>query len=192
MAEIGSTYLSNFKGYSSGLIFRVNDGDTVTDVVEAMRINPNGNLDISGNVNPHSANTYDLGSASNYWATIHYYTLTAHSLSIFSTTVTLQDGRDVSCLDALKEIKADQSRKVKGIPHMDYATIPAVALNSAPSTFDLSTYTVRKNGEDGADLDIMVSLLICAERELDAKSVALDNRMLDLEKRISNLEQKIK
>jgi hypothetical protein len=155
--------------------------------------NPNiFKLQVAGNVGPNTSNTYDLGSASTYWATIHYHMLSAHSLSVFSTTVTLQDGRGVSCLDALKEIKADPTKKIKGIPHMDYATIPAIALNSAPKTFDLSTYTVRQNGEDSADLDMMVSLLICAERELDAKSAALENRMSDLEKRLADLEQKVK
>jgi hypothetical protein len=107
--------------------------------------------------------------------------------------VTLQNGHDVSCLDALKEIKADPTRTIKGIPHMDYATIPTVALNAAPIIgFDRSTMTVEKNGEDGADLDMMVSLVLCAERELDAKSTTLDNRMSDLEKRIADLEQNVK
>jgi len=145
-------------------------------------------LQVAGSVGPDAANTYDLGSAANYWATIHYHTLTSHSLSVFSTTVTLQNGRDVSCLDALKEIKADKSKKVKGIQHMDYATIPAVALDAAPMVYHSSTMP-EKNGEDGADLDMMVSLMLCAEKELDAKNVALDNRMSDLEKRIANLER---
>jgi hypothetical protein len=150
-------------------------------------------LQVAGNVGPNISNTYDLGSADAYWATIHYHTLSAHSLSVFSTTVTLQDGREVSCLDALKEIKADPSKKIKGIPHMDYATIPAIALNAATIIgFDRSTMTVEKDGEDGADLDMMVSLVLCAERELDAENTALDNRMLDLEKRIADLEQKVK
>jgi hypothetical protein len=142
-------------------------------------------LQVAGNVGPNASNTYDLGSASTYWATIHYHTLTSHSLSVFSTTVTLQNGKEVSCLDALKEIKADPTKKIKGIQHMDYATIPAVALNSAPTTFDISTYTIKKNGEDGADLDMMVSLVMCADKELD-------NKLSDLEKRISDLEKKVK
>jgi hypothetical protein len=155
--------------------------------------NPNNFiLQTAGNVGPNASNTYDLGSAANYWATIHYHTLTSHSLSVFSTTVTLQNGKDVSCLDALKEIKADPSKKIKGVPHMDYATIPTVALNAAPITgFDRVTMEPKTNGEDGADLDMMVSLVLCAEKELDAKSAALDNRMSDLEKRITDLERKV-
>jgi len=142
----------------------------------------NFTLQVAGNIGPDTFNTYDLGSASNYWATIHYHTLTAHSLSVFSTTVTLQNGTEVSCLDALKEIKSDPTKTIKGIPHMDYSTIPSVALNAAPIG----------EGEDGADLDMMVSLMLCAERELDAKSTTLDNRISDLEKRIADLEQKVK
>ena len=143
-----------------------------------------------GHVLPNASNTYDLGSAANYWATIHYHTLTSHSLSVFSTTVTLQDGRDVSCLDALYEIKADPTKKIKGVPHMDYATIPSITLNTAPWVYNGST--LEKNGEDGADLDMMVSLTLCAARELDAKSTALDNRMSDFEKRLADLELKVK
>jgi hypothetical protein len=152
-------------------------------------------LQVAGNVGPDTSNTYDLGSASNYWATIHYHTLTSHSLSVFSTTVTLQNGKEVSCLDALKEIKADPSKKIKGVQHMDYATIPVAALNVAPTAFAPSAYggyPVGKNGEDGADLDMMVSLMLCAEKELDAKSIALDNRMSDLEQRLVALELKVK
>jgi hypothetical protein len=151
-------------------------------------------LQVAGNVGPDATNTYDLGSAANYWATIHYHTLTSHSLSVF-TTVTLQNGKEVSCLDALKEIKADPTKKVKGNPHMDYATIPAIALNVAPTMYAPTAYggyPVGKDGEDGADLDMMVSLVMCAEKELDAKIIALDNRMSDFERRIANLEQGIR
>jgi len=163
-----------------------NDAATYYDLV----LQPlGGNVSI-GTTIPNASNTYDLGSAENYWATIHYHTLTSHSLSVFSTTVTLQDGREVSCLDALKEIKADPTKKVKGVQHMDYATVPSVALNAAPWSYNGST--LEQNGEDGADLDMMVSLVLCADKELDAKSTALDNRMSDLEKRLADLEQKVK
>ena len=178
------------------------DGSTAT---ERFTILPGGNvgigtnapnnfkLQVAGNVGPNATNTYDLGSAENYWATIHYHTLTSHSLSVFSTTVTLQNGKEVSCLDALYEIKGDPTKKVKGIQHMDYATIPSVAFNAAPITgFDHGTMTAVKDGEDGADLDMMVSLMLCADKELDAKSNALDNRISDLEKRMAVLEQGIR
>jgi hypothetical protein len=198
------TVAQNTYGIGGILTFSTG-GDTgaaTSNYQEQMRIDNNGYvsigtvvpanfmLQVAGNVGPNASNTYDLGSAANYWATIHYHTLTSHSLSVFSTTVTLQNGKDVSCLDALYEIKADPTKKVKGVPHMDYATIPSVAFNSASTTFDLSSYTVKKNGEDGADLDMMVSLILCANKELDAKIVTLDNRMSNLEQRLSNLEQR--
>ena len=46
LGEIGSIYLQTAKAYSGGLVFNVNDGDTVTDIVEAMRITNTGNVGI--------------------------------------------------------------------------------------------------------------------------------------------------
>ena len=164
-------------------------------------------LTVAGDIGP-TTTTVNLGSSSLWWNEIHYKTLVSHSLGTFESGVKLRDSRIVSCLDALAQLAPDKEKLLKsGQPHMDYSTLPEAAYrpaindtivrmitttnwiaNSTPITDEngiltyFYTITETLKGEPGADLDAMVSLVLCASNEVNAKSATLEARIAALEK----------
>jgi hypothetical protein len=101
-------------------------------------------------------------------------------------------------------------------PHLDYTTIPAAAfvkgvdewqtqitrsdkpdpgaVSSSP-VFDGegkvigydNIYRVLLKGADGADMDVMQSVMLCAAREMDAKNKTIEARLAAIEKTLAEL-----
>lgn len=101
--------------------------------------------------------------------------------------------------------------------HLDYGTLPAAALvkgqdewqmqikradksdqaavSSSPIYDDQgrvigydNVYRVLLKGQDGADMDVMQSIMLCASRELDAKAKTIEARLAAIEKALSEIK----
>lgn len=148
---------------------------------ERFRITPEGDigigvsspqfkLQVNGDVGPVTV-TQNLGNASLYWNEVHYHSLVSHSLGVYTSSVRMQDGSYLSCIDALDAIRASTISMGNGLPHVDYRSIPISAL----------IQPLDGKGELGADLDAMASLIICAQNELNQRYIELDKRINALE-----------
>jgi len=130
----------------------------------------------------------NLGDATYYWNEVNYKYLTDRGcLGVFDKGVELQDGRKVTDIEALKEIKKHPKlRTGYGVPRFDYSTMPKAVFKPAPiakkAVYDerdkkkLLWKKGEKMGEDGAETTALISIMIGAVKELD--------------NRIKNLEEK--
>jgi hypothetical protein len=175
-------------------------------------------LQVAGSVGPNAANTYDLGSSALYWGTVHYHTLSSHSVGVFDKGVKLRDGRTVSCLEALQSLKPMTDKQMEnGLPHLDYATLPEAVYRPAEDSIVVESvtttvkplgaaytqvytgdnrtvtysYPVTKTlkGEPSADLDAMISLIMCAANEVNTNNAALEQRVAALEQAIKTISK---
>jgi hypothetical protein len=128
---------------------------------------------------PNSAGGHNLGSASNYWNEINYKLLTDRGcLGWYDDGIELQDGRVVSDLEALRQIRPHPYyRTPAGAPRLDYTTLPKhiyrpAPVATAPQVNDEGFVRYRageKMGEEGAETTALISLLLGAIKELDQR-----------------------
>ena len=138
-------------------------------------------IDGSGHILPGSAASQNLGSASLYWNVVNYKVLTDRGcLGWYDEGVELLDGRVVSDIDALKEIKVHPEKMtVHGSRMLDYTTMPKHVYSPAPvadeDVYDVDVDTQEKTlkyktgevmGDEGANVDALISIMIGAIKEL--------------------------
>ena len=133
-------------------------------------LNLSGRIATNQMFGPSSAAGASLGDATYYWNDVSYKTLTDRGcLGWFDEGVELQDGRVVSDIQALKEIKKHETKKtVYGKPMLDYKTLPKSVYKPADRKGILIE---RKNGEpiegqDGAETTALISIMLGAIKEL--------------------------
>jgi len=139
-------------------------------------------------IEPDTAGTGKVGTATYYWNEINYKELIDRGcLGAFDSGATLPDGRRVSDVEAIKAIKVLPGEKTPyGKPRLDYSTFPVECQRPAPIAEKDTEWRTRdgtklvregeKLGEDGIDLSALVSLVLGAIKELDARLSALEDR----------------
>lgn len=125
----------------------------------------------------------NLGTAAKYWNEVNYKSLVDRGcLGWFDGGVRLRDGRVVSDVAALRAIRPHPTlRTPYGTQRLDYATLPDPVYRPAPiATKDTQDGQLlwkrgEKMGEDGASLDALVSIMLGAIKELDARLDRLES-----------------
>jgi hypothetical protein len=158
-------------------------------------------VDNNGGLMPNTAGSQNLGNATTYWNDISYKTLTDRGcLAMIAKWATL-DGRRISNLEALRELKPHATEKtIYGEVKLDYASVPKHAHKPAPiadeDTFEevddpntaakvkqLKYRKGEKMGADGVEMTAMFSMMIGAIRELADQNEALTTRLTMMEAR---------
>mgnify|MGYP001579175806 CR=1 FL=1 len=144
-----------------------------------------------GNLSPASGDTIDLGTSVSYFNEINYKTLTDRGcLGSFDEGVELQDGSKVSDIEAIKSIKKHPTNKtIYGVPMFDYSTMPKAVYKPAPIA-NKDIYENRdgkigkllfkkgeKIGVDGAETTALISIMLGAIKELEARVKILESRL---------------
>jgi hypothetical protein len=127
--------------------------------VDELKAYQSGRIILYNHLRPNSAAAQiNLGDATYYYNEIFakYFT-DVGCLGDFSEGAELLNGKKVSDLEALKQIKKTDKLTRYGVPMLNYKTLPK-GIYRAPNT---------KNGVDGADLSALISLSIGAIKELD-------------------------
>lgn len=155
-------------------------------------------LDSNGDFVPGTQGLYDLGTSSWYWGEINYKTLADRGcLGSFDTGVELQNGSIVSDVEALKAIKIHPTKQtVYGKPMLDYQSMPKAVYLPAdhkgkilPRDENDEPYLIEtdENGTetkvmaaDGAETTALISIMLGAIKELDAKNQNLQQQVNDL------------
>lgn len=159
-----------------------------------------GRLQVSNSLDPSSA-ANNLGGPTRYWGDVSYKTLTDRGcLGWFDEGVELQDGRKVSDLESLREIKKHPTKKtIYGAPMLDYKTFPKVAYkkaagsdgvefprdeNDEPYTYEEDIVegkdgkkekkVVKLKAQDGIEMTSMFSIMIGAFKEALARIETLE------------------
>ncbi len=140
---------------------------------------------------PYASNTYDLGSDTIYWRTLYYGTsVKKGAFGFLDKGIELQDGKMVSDLEALMQMKEDPKLITPyGSTGIDYKSLPKIVFRKARDSSDKElprdsngAYKILtpedkggpKKGtkkvrvEDGEDVNAMISIIIGAIRELGA------------------------
>ena len=121
----------------------------------------------AGNLSPTSAAGANLGDATVYWNDVSYKTLTDRGcLGWFDSGVEMPDGRIVSDVEALTLIQKHPTlQTVYGVPRLDYSTMPRAVYKPA-----------NGKGDDGAETTALISILIGAIKELNARLSELEKQ----------------
>ena len=108
-----------------------------------------------------SAAQITLGSSNKYYHEVNSVYFTKRGgFGVFDEGVELQDGRKVSDLEAILNLKPHPKMKSQyGVPRVDPKTLPKVVLKPKES----------KDGEDGEELGAMISIILGAIKELNKK-----------------------
>ena len=140
---------------------------------------------------PYASNTYDLGSDTIYWRTLYYGTsVKKGAFGFLDKGIELQDGKVVSDLEALMQMKEDPKLITPyGSTGIDYKSLPKIVFRKATDSSDkelprdskgaykmltpedkggLKEGTKKVRVEDGEDVNAMISIIIGAIRELGA------------------------
>lgn len=166
---------------------RINSGYlAINSTIQSERCYINGDGKFIGNlscnnIDPRAGNSYNCGGASLYWAYVNCHSVTYHSLGFYDDGVTLRNGRKVSDVEAIKQMKPHPILKTKdGAPLLDKFSLPMETFVEA-KTHEGELYKRDKktnypiidgelrhdaDGEDGAQL---LALCLGAIRELDKK-----------------------
>jgi hypothetical protein len=134
---------------------------------------------------PGAAAGLNLGDASYYWNDVNHKSLIDRGCLFWAD---MFEGGD---LTALAKIKKDPARfTIHGLPALDYASLPSPAYRPAPiaqeDIYETDPMTAErklkfrageKMGEDGADLNALISIMLGAIKELDSKVQALSARL---------------
>jgi prepilin-type processing-associated H-X9-DG protein len=136
---------------------------------------------------PRAAGVSHLGDGVFYWNDVSYKTLTDRGcLGWYEDGVELQDGSIVSDVEALKSIKKHKTLlTIAGAPRLDYSTMPKHVYKPVPIAEEdlyeeglhgpeLIHKKGEKAGEDGAELTALVSIMLGAIKELDARLEILE------------------
>jgi hypothetical protein len=143
-------------------------------------INGVGDIILENHIRPASLSlNLNVGTADYYFNEINAKYFTDRGcLAWFEDGVELNDGRKVSDLEAIKSIKPSEKKKtIYGVPQLDYSTLPKVVYRPAPID-----EKGNKQGEDGAELTALISIILGAIKELDKKVENLENKFNELEK----------
>jgi len=205
-----SSIVANLGTVTAGVltgITRLNIGGSSTKpfYCYGTNIGTGGDMHVSGNLDsdhfdPNSSNLYNQGSDSTYWNFIYADDFINKSLGWYDDGVELQDGRKVSDLQALKEIKPDKVLKNKnGSPKLDSSTLPIPVYRQAFDRDRGKVFPRNKEGRpynpktkevltDSESLTHFVSLLFGALKEVDNKievlQLELDNIKLNPPKEV--------
>jgi hypothetical protein len=140
-----------------------------------------GRIQFSTHVDPNDGGSYNLGGSTRYWGDINYKTLTDRGcLGWFDDGVELQDGRIVSDIEAIQNIKKHPTEKtIYGVPRLDYKTMPKAVYKKATNhegkelkrDENDKPYEIDKEGkkimaEDGAETTALISIMLGAIKEL--------------------------
>lgn len=164
--------------------------DFVSGTSGGIDFNEPGRIQVSTYFDPPDGGTYNLGGADRYWGDVSYKTLTDRGcLGWYDEGVVMRDGRRVSDLQALKEIKPHPTRKTPaGRTRLDYSTLPAdvyvppkkhdgTPFPQDPETGEYySEFIDRKTGkrkripaQEGAETTALISILLGSIKELSAE-----------------------
>lgn len=134
---------------------------------------------------PSAAAGNNLGNATYYWNDVSYKTLTDRGcLGWFDEGVELQDGRIVSDIQAIKEVKQHPIKKtIYGKPMLDYKSLPKVVYKKAELNGKILDRDendepyIMENGQkipaqDGAETTALISIMFGAIKEL---SIEIEN-----------------
>jgi len=153
--------------------------------------NESGRIQCSTHFDPDDAGNNNMGGATRYWGDISYKTLTDRGcLGWFDDGVELQDGRIVSDLEAIKNVKKHDTRKtVYGVPMLDYKSLPKAVYKKAvdhegkefKKDKDGRPFEITKDGrklyaEDGAETTALISIMFGAIKELHNKIETLETK----------------
>jgi len=154
-------------------------------------------LELSGvTLKPIVANGLDLGTATEYYSTVHYVTLTSHSLGYYDDGVELLNGEFVSDTEAIKQLKPHGTKITKeGKPMLDKKTFPKDCYVPAekdgkilPRDENDNPYYMDKNNEkmvvehgDSINVTALQSIMIGAIKELTLRVETLEQKVAILE-----------
>lgn len=193
---------SSLKGYTAGNVNRftlsndtielLDSGGNVAITLRAAACDFAGSGDlqnVGGNIYPSSAQsgTASLGISTNYWNDVSYKTLTDRGcLGWFDEGVELQDGRKVSDVEAIKNVRRHPSlNTVYGVPRLDYSSMPKAVYKPVPiakkDIYDekgkLKYKKGEKIGEDGAETTALISIMFGAIKELAGRVEELEKQL---------------
>lgn len=150
-------------------------------------------INATGDLYPTTAAGSDLGTATLYWNVVNYKTLTDRGcLGWYDEGVETRDGRKISDVQALREIRKHPTKKTPaGAERMDYESLPkhvyvlATGKDGKPlprdekdrpyeEYYDEKGEKQRRYGEDGAETTALISIMIGAIKELSLKIDALE------------------
>ena len=177
------------------------NADYVSGTSGGIDFNNPGRIEVSTYFDPPDGGTYNLGGATRYWGDVSYKTLTDRGcLGWYDEGVELQDGRKVSDLEALKEIKPHPTRKTPaGRVRLDYSTLPKDVYvipknyDGTPYDFDEETGEYysdefdKKTGkikrfiaQEGAETTALISILLGSIKELATRVETLEAEVANL------------
>jgi len=139
-------------------------------------------------------NTLNLGDATYYWNNVYYKTLVkSGGFGFLDRGVKLQDGKQVSDLEAITQLTEDRTKKTPyGSSIIDHKTLPEIVYRPArnsetgklmlrgkdnrPYQYIVNDKTKKKEkvfAEDGEDVNAMISIMIGAIKGLNDKVESL-------------------
>lgn len=166
------------------------------------KIDINGRF--SSDLDPEGPAAQDIGDATNYWDDINYKTLTDRGcLGWYDDGVELQDGRVVSDIEALLELKPHPTLKTPaGAARIDYRTMPKHVYRPADDKDENGKrYKLARDeddrpykmfrgkkvyAQDGAETTALISILLGAIKEVNSKCEELNKEVEKLRKSRDN------
>jgi hypothetical protein len=194
-------YPSSNGGYSLGstsYYWSTCHANVLTGPSGSIELNQSGRIQVNTHFDPNSAGSLNSGGSVRYWNDISYKTLTDRGcLGWFDEGVELQDGKIVSDIEAIKNMKKHPTKKtIYGVPMLDYTTFPKVSYKKAArhdGTFLLrdkndepyETETDKDTGkdkiikaQDGIEMTSVFSIMIGALKELDNRIKILEENKI--------------
>lgn len=153
-----------------------------------------GRAQVTNHFDPTGSGVYNLGGTTRYWNEIHYVSAVSHSLVSYDDGVELLDGRKVSDIEAIKNIKASTKKSQYGVPYLDKKSFPKNIYHPAKiaekdmydteKIIDKDGNKIRKDtliykkgekiGDDGVNETLLMSLVVGALKELDNRLKKLE------------------
>lgn len=149
---------------------------------------------VRGHLDPYGQANYNIGGADRYWYSLNYKNLVDRGcLGSFDEGAELQDGRRVSDIEAIKEIKTHPTLETTyGVKRLDYRTMPKSVFMPAadhagkvyprdknsdmPLPFKSAEDGQHYEPQDGANIGALASIMLGALKELDARLLAIENK----------------
>lgn len=164
-------------------------------------------INSSGHLMPTGAGSLNIGSAVAYVNEVNYKTLTDRGCLALIQEWEMRDGRRISNLQVLREMKPHAKDKtIYGEVKLDYASVPKHSHKPAPVAEEdvyedvdgpepgakvkkLKHKKGEKMGEDGVEMTSIFSMMIGAIRELADENDALKVRLGKLEAKQTRAQQ---
>jgi hypothetical protein len=162
-----------------------------------------GRIQFSNHVDPPDGGSKNFGGSDRYWNEVHCKSVVDHSLVWLDGGVDLLDGRHVSDVEALKEMKPSTTLSPLGVPYIDKSTTPVGIYHPAKiadkDVYDLGEVDEKSRGKnndpyfkerkkilrykkgekvggDGTNSTVMLSLVIGAVKELAKRLEILEQK----------------